>query len=227
MKKLSIIIPVYNECNTVEEVIRRVKTVPFPKEIIIVNDGSTDGTGKLLEKYSEDPDIKIVHCEQNSGKGVAVRLGLERASGDLVTFQDADLEYDPGDFPALIEPIEEGRADVVFGSRFIGTVEGMAFKYFLANKIVSFLASLLYQARITDNASCYRVVRTELMKSLHLQCTRFEFEAEMSAKLLKRGVRFVEVPIHYRARTHAEGKKLKWIDAWRHFWTLIKYRFVG
>lgn len=222
--RLSIIIPAYNEIDTIPEVLRRVRAEEFDKQIIVVDDCSTDGTREFLR---EQPDVELVENTCNAGKGASIRTGLDRASGDIVIIQDADLEYDPHDYAKLIEPIIEGRADIVYGTRFAGARPDMRFANYLGNKVFAWLATILYAVKVTDEATCYKVFRTEVIKSLDLRCRRFEFCPEVTARLLKRGYRYAEVPISYEARTYGQGKKIKWYDGVECIWTLIKYRFVG
>ena len=233
IKKVSIIIPCYNEVRNITEVIDLVAGVEigFDKEIIVVDDGSSDGTMKILEEMKSrrgDSDILKVHFSMlNSGKGFAIRIGLKYVTGDIVIIQDADLEYDPRDYPRLIEPIIGGSADVVYGSRFLNNQrpEGMAFANFLANKILAMTASVLYGKYLTDEATCYKAFRRDVMDSIELTCQRFEFCPEVTSKVLKKKYRLVEVPISYRGRTTLEGKKITWWDGIIAIWTLLKYRF--
>ena len=220
--KLSVIIPVYNELETIEETLDRVKKVAIDKEIIVVDDFSTDGTRVLLEKAT---GIELIRHEQNMGKGMAIRSGLDYASGDVIVIQDADLEYDPEDYHALIEPIVSGRADVVYGSRFFVGNPKMNPANLIANKLLALGANLLFGGHITDEATCYKAFRASLIKNMTLTCRRFEFCPEVTAKLLRSGVKIYEVPIHYTARTSAQGKKIGWMDGVEAFWTLLKFRF--
>jgi len=222
--KVSIIIPVYNEEATIEEVIRRVKEVDLDKEIIVVDDCSTDCTPELLQRSN---GVRIIKSATNRGKGAAIRAGLEQATGDIVVIQDADLEYWPEDIPALVEPIIAGRADMVYGSRFLKGRPYMRWQNYLANKLLAFAASILYLRRVTDEATCYKAFRMDLLRSIRLTCTRFEFCPEVTARLLKRGVRYLEVPVRYKARSLEQGKKIRAIDGLIALWTLVKYRFVG
>jgi len=223
--KLSIIIPVYNEKANIAAVIDAVKTVDLPKEIIVVDDGSTDGTSEILESYKDDETIRIHSSVLNFGKGTAIRVGLKYVTGDIVVIQDADLEYDPQQIPELIKPIAEDKADVVYGSRFKGSIKGMKFANWLANRILVIAANVLYRAGISDEATCYKAFRADIIKSLQLKCTRFEFCPEVTAKVRKRGIPIHEIPIHYTGRTVAEGKKVTWKDGFEAIWVLIKYRF--
>ena len=221
--KLTVLIPAYNELNTIEKTIDRVRKSPVDKEIIVVDDYSTDGTRELLARIS---DISLVLHDENMGKGMAIRTGLKQATGDVVIIQDADLEYDPEDFPALIEPIARGEADVVYGSRFLCGRPNMRLPNYIANRVLAATASILFGTRITDEATCYKAFRTELIKGIPLTCRLFEFCPEVTAKLLRNGKRIKEVPIRYEARTVAEGKKIGWWDGVVALWTLVKYRLV-
>jgi glycosyltransferase involved in cell wall biosynthesis len=223
--KLSIIIPVYNEKANIAAVIDAVKGVNLPKEIVVVDDGSTDGTSEILEHYRDDETIRVHSSILNFGKGTAIRVGLKYVTGDIVVIQDADLEYDPQQIPRLIEPIVEDRADVVYGSRFKGSIKGMKFANWLANRILILAANILYRAEITDEATCYKAFRAEIIKSLPLKCIRFEFCPEVTAKLRKRGIKIYEVPIDYVGRSVIEGKKITWKDGLQALWALVKYRF--
>ncbi|NLN77553.1 MAG: glycosyltransferase family 2 protein [Armatimonadetes bacterium] len=222
--KLSVIIPVYNEIDTIEEVLRRVREIDLDKEIIVTDDCSTDSTREFLNRQA---DIILVESDQNQGKGKSIRSALEEVTGDIVLIQDADLEYDPNDYHALIQPIVDGDADVVYGSRFLRGKPKMRLINYIANKVFAALASLLYGVKVSDEATCYKAFRTEVLKSIELRCNRFEFCPEVTARLLKRGYRYVEVPIWYEARTHAQGKKITWKDGVECIWTLLKYRFTG
>lgn len=226
--KLSIIIPVYNERATIRQAIARVRAVNLAgveKEIIVVDDGSTDGTGDILRDYAGQG--VIVHTfASNLGKGTAVRKGIETATGDIVLVQDADLEYDPQDYPALLEPIRQGQAEVVYGSRFLGQIEDMRLSNRMANRAFALLTNLLCGTEITDEATGYKVFRAEVIKGLHIRARRFEFCPEVTAKLAKRGYKIHEVPIRYKGRSRKEGKKIGWRDGLMALWTLFKYRFV-
>lgn len=225
--KLSVLIPVYNEAPYIEKVLDTVRNVELPEgldtEIICVDDGSLDGTSETLDRFRDT--VTVHHSVLNFGKGTAVRIGIKLATGDLTLIQDADLEYDPNEYWSLIRPIVTGEADVVYGSRFLGKIENMRFINWLANRALSLTVRLLYGQKITDEATCYKVFRTDVLKSLELRCCRFEFCPEVTAKLCKKGYRIVEVPIHYRARTTNEGKKIRWTDGIMAFWTLVRYRF--
>ncbi len=228
--KLTIIIPVFDEKNTVLDILDRIHEAPLPKEItekeiIAVNDGSTDGTRELLEQARKDGVIVLSH-DRNRGKGAAVRTALDRASGDIVLIQDADLEYDPRDYPALLQPIIENRGKVVYGSRFLGPHMAMFFWHMLANKMLTLLTNILYDAILSDMETGYKAFRAEVIKNIPLRSRRFDFEPEITAKVLKRGHRIFQVPISYFGREYREGKKIGMKDGLVAIWTLIKYRIV-
>jgi glycosyltransferase involved in cell wall biosynthesis len=222
--KVSVIIPVYNEQDTIAEAISRVRAVPIDKEIIVVDDASADGTPEVVAPLV-GPDLKLVRQPRNRGKGRAIRRGLEEATGEIVLIQDADLEYDPADYPKLIAPIESGQADVVYGTR-APRFAGMRRPHRLFNWLAARLANLLYRANITDEATCYKVFRAEIIRQIPLKCERFEFCPEVTAKVRKRGIRIHEVPVSYQARSIGAGKKIRWWDGVEALWALIKYRFV-
>lgn len=222
---LSVVIPCYNEARHISQVLAAVEAVDIEKEIIVVDDGSTDGTPKVLEEYDKQKIITLHLSQKNFGKGAAIRTGLNYVTGDIVIIQDADLEYDPSQYPLLIEPILKGEADVVYGSRFLGSIENMKIQNRIANQLLKWLANILYGLRITDEATCYKAFKTEVIKNLPLKSTRFEFCPEVTAKLAKRKIKIVEVPIKYVARTTDEGKKIRWTDFFTAVWTLIKYKF--
>ncbi len=234
MIKLSVIIPAYNERQTIEEILRRVKEAPLDpdlnveKEIIVVDDGSTDGTREILARIAEEqPDVKVIMHEQNQGKGAAIRTALQHITGDYVIIQDADLEYDPREYSVLLRPLVEGKADVVYGSRFLGPHRAFLFLHYLGNKFLNLVTNILYDTILTDMETCYKMFRADVIKGIPLHARGFEFEPEVTAKVLKRGYRVFEVPISYSGRDFHEGKKIHpWKDGLRALWTLIKYRFV-
>jgi glycosyltransferase involved in cell wall biosynthesis len=221
--KLSVIIPVYNESGTILEVINRVEDIKINKEIIVVDDCSTDGTRELLKKNAF-PHTKILFHEKNTGKGAAIKTALTEAAGDVVIIQDADLEYDPNDFYELIKPIISGKAEVVYGSRFKGRKTGMYFSHMIGTKFFNFLVYLLYRQRISDESTCYKAFKTEILKNLNLRCRGFEFCPEVTAKVMKRGYKIFEVPISYSGRCFKSGKKVTWKDGFLVIWTLLKYK---
>ncbi len=230
--KLCIIMPVYNERQTVEEIVRRVLGVDLngiQKELILVDDGSTDGTRDVLQTLSrqELSGVKVVLHRHNQGKGAAIRTGLSHANGDLIVIQDADLEYDPRDYAVLLQPILDGKADVVYGSRFLGPHRAFNFLHMVGNKFLTLVTNVLYNTILTDMETCYKVFRVEVLRSMRIRSNRFDFEPEITAKVLKRGYRVFEVPISYSGRDLDEGKKISaWRDGLTALWALIKYRFV-
>lgn len=224
---LSVIVPVYNEATSVDELLRRVAAVPLDLEVIVVDDGSTDGTSVVVGRWAANPRVVLLAHDSNRGKGAAVRTGLQQVRGDYTLVQDADLEYDPRDYGALIEPILSGAADAVYGSRFLqpgNRSAGLAQR--LCVSLLNCLVLVFYGRRITDEATCYKAIRTELLRRMDLQCRRFEFCPEVTAKLCRLRVPIYEVPIRYHARSVAEGKKIGWRDALRAFWTLAWWRFA-
>lgn len=223
---VSIVIPVYNEERTIAAVIEQVRALPLQMEIIIINDGSHDGTRAALAPYEHGhPDIVVHHSPVNLGKGSSVRIGFSLARGDIVTIQDADLELDPREYLRLIEPITAGQADVVYGSRFLERGQRGSPMFYLANRVLAGLTNLLYQSRLTDMETCYKVFRREVLSSLKLRASRFEIEPELTAQVLKRGLRIVELPIGYNPRTRSEGKKISWWDGAAAVYTLLDQRF--
>lgn len=223
--KLSILIPVYNERPTILEIIKRVQSVSFEKEIIAVDDGSTDGTRELLPQIEAQGVIVLYH-ERNQGKGAAIQTALQHATGDIIVIQDADLEYDPRDYKQLVEPIVERRAKVVYGSRFLGPRMAMFFWHMLANKMLTLMTNILYDAILSDMETGYKAFRADVIKKLRLRSRRFDFEPEVTAKILKQRIRIFEVPISYYGREYSEGKKIGMKDGFVAIWTLLKYRFV-
>ena len=227
--KLSVLIPVYNERATLREILNQVRGVDLPdmeKEILVVDDGSTDGSREILDEEIKAGDLRVFRHDTNRGKGAAVRTAIAHATGDILLIQDADLEYDPRDYPALLQPILEGRVDVVYGSRFLGPRKAMLFWHMLGNKLLTLTTNILYNAILSDMETCYKCFRAKVVRGIPLRSKRFEFEPEITAKILKRGYRIFEVPISYYGREFHEGKKISWRDAPLAFWTLIKYRFV-
>jgi dolichol-phosphate mannosyltransferase len=228
--KVSILIPVYNEFSTLPLVLRRVIDAPLPdgceKEIVVVDDGSTDGTTELLREFKDTPTVLVHYSIVNFGKGAAIRQGLARATGDVILIQDGDLEYDPRDYMSVLDPLVHGKADVVYGSRFRGGMRGMRWSNWLANKILTWTANLIFQAGISDEATAYKAFRTEVLRGMRLECVRFEFCPEVTAKIRRLGFKINEVPISYNPRGIAEGKKIRWQDGVEAFWTLIRYRVI-
>jgi len=225
--KLSIIIPAYNEKSTIQEIIRRVAATQLACEILVVDDGSTDGTREILAGLDGKNGVRVFSHAKNKGKGAAVRTGIEQAQGEVLLIQDADLEYNPRDYPALLQPIEEGIADVVYGSRFLGGARRpILFWNMVANKILTFVTNILYNNILTDMETGYKIFRKEVVGNLKLHARGFDFEPEFTAKVLKRHARIFEVPITFNPREYMDGKKIKAKDGFVALWTLIKYRFV-
>jgi glycosyltransferase involved in cell wall biosynthesis len=225
--KVSVIIPVYNEVNTIEEILRRVEAEEIASEILIVDDGSTDGTRDILQTLSNEEHIRVILHEKNQGKGAAVRTGIQNATGDVLLIQDADLEYNPRDYPALLQPIEEGIADVVYCSRFLGGPRRTAmYWHMVANKLLTFMTNLLYNTILSDMETGYKVFKREVLEGIKIRANKFDFEPEFTAKILKRKARVYEVPISFNPRDYDEGKKIGIKDAFQAIWALIKYRFV-
>jgi len=226
--KLSVIIPVFNEEKTLKEIVARVQKAKVASEIIIVNDASTDKTEKILKDIKEDKklsaNLTVVTHKINSGKGSAINTGLIKVKGDYVLIQDADLEYDPNDIPKLLKPIKDGKAEVVFGSRFTGEHRNLFFWHMVGNKSLTLLTNILFDTTLSDMETCYKVIPTKILKEMNLKSKRFDFEPEVTAKILKRGIRIYEVPISYAGREYSEGKKIGPNDGLIAIWTLIKYR---
>ena len=226
---LSVIIPAFNEVRTIQQIVEEVKEVPIDKEVIIVNDGSTDGTYEILEQMRrEEPQLKIVQCKENRGKGAAIRLGLGHVTGNVVVIQDADLETRPDDLLPILEPLQKGIARVVYGSRFLNGKKQASWKNYLANRLLAGFVNLLYRTHITDESTGYKAFDAKLITSLHLTCEGFEFCPEVTAKILRVGYHIHEVPISYFPRTKKQGKKLRfWRDGFFAVWTLLRYRFTS
>ena len=225
--KLSVVIPVFNEVDNIEEILKRVKATKLASEIVVVDDGSEDGTRKVLKKLDGKSGVRVVLHEKNQGKGAAVHTGLQAALGDVILIQDADLEYDPRDYPTLLQPIKENTADVVYGSRFLGGPRrAVMFWHMIANQLLTFMTNILYDTILTDMETGYKVFRRQVVEGMPLRAHRFDFEPEFTAKVLKRHYRIYEVPISFNPRDYSEGKKIKLRDAFEAVWTLLKYRFI-
>jgi len=225
--KLSVIIPVYNEVESIQIILQRVHATKLVHEIIVVDDGSQDGTRDVLKKLDGKKGVRIILHEKNKGKGAAVRTGMAAAMGDVLLIQDADLEYDPRDYPLLLEPIKEGLADVVYGSRFLGRAHRVTmFWHLVANKMLTLMTNILYNTILTDMETGYKVFRREVLNGMVLHANSFNFEPEFTAKILKRKYRIFEVAITFNPRDYAQGKKIKLHDAFEAVWALLKYRFV-
>ena len=227
-RKLSVIVPVFNERNTVVEILRRMRAVDLPmdREFIVVDDGSDDGTRAVLSQLG-DSTVKVVLHQDNRGKGAAIRTGLEHATGDLVLIQDADLEYDPQDWPKLLAPVLRGQATVVYGSRFTGERRNMLLLHWVGNRTLSLATNLLYNTTLSDMETCYKLFDAEVINAITIRSDRFDFEPEITAKVLRRGIRIYEVPISYAGREFEEGKKITWRDGFAALYALVKYRFVA
>jgi glycosyltransferase involved in cell wall biosynthesis len=221
--KLSVVIPVYNERKTLPTLLDRVLAAPYDKELLVVDDFSTDGTRDLLQTYSH-PQVRIFYHEVNQGKGAAIRTAIRHATGDVVLIQDADLEYDPQEYPKLIEPIEKDLADVVYGSRFLGGPHRVLFYWhYVGNQFLTTVSNMMTNLNLSDMETCYKAFRREIIQSIPLRSNRFGFEPEVTAKIARRGVRVYETPISYHGRTYAEGKKIGWKDGVVALWTIVRY----
>lgn len=230
-RRISILIPVYNEVHFLPQILSRVEAVDFcglETEIVIVDDGSTDGSRDLLETLESSGQYRIVYHDKNRGKGAALRTAIKHATGDIIAIQDADLEYDPKDYPDLIRLIVEGRADVVYGSRLSAGKPVRAFNvwHYFGNRFLTLLTNILYNTTLTDMETCYKAFRADVIKNVTIRSNRFDFEPEITAKVLKQGCRLYEAPISYFGRNFDEGKKITWRDGIWAMWTLVKYRFV-
>jgi len=223
---LSVVMPAYNERHTIEEIIRRVLAVPIRIELIVVDDGSTDGTRELLQDLQRELGFTVLMQPANVGKGAALRAGFAKLTGDIVVIQDADLEYSPEEYPSLIELICSGDADVVYGSRFLGRHRVFLFTHYAGNRALTLLTNVLYNTMLTDMETCFKAMRVEVLRSMTLRSDRFGIEPELTAKIFKRGYRVYEIPITYNGRGYEDGKKITWVDGIEAVWTLLKYRFT-
>ncbi len=223
--KVSVVVPAYNEKGTIRQIIEQVKAVPFDTEIIVVDDCSTDGTWDELKKMADEGIIRLFKHPVNRGKGAACRTGLAQITGDVIIIQDADLEYDPSDYPGLLEPIIRGKSKVVYGSRFLGPHKAMYFWHSIGNKMLTLITNILFDTTLTDMETCYKVFTADIAQNLRLKSERWGFDPEITAKILKTGNRIYEVPISYTGREFWEGKKISWKDAFVVIMTLVKYRF--
>ena len=224
---ISIVVPVYNEARTVADVIQRLIAIdlPAPREILVINDGSTDGTREVLDQITERPELRIIHAEQNGGKGSAIRIGFSRATGTIVAIQDADLELDPAQLAELTQPILDGRTRVVYGSRFLAGRPDAPWLSIFANQVLTGVTNVLFGGRLTDMETCYKVMTRDIAQSLNLESNRFDIEPEITAKLLRSGHSILELPIRFEPRSRAQGKKIGWRDGFRAIQVLLKYRF--
>jgi len=232
--KLSIIIPVYNEEETVVELLNKVKMQKLPggivKEIVVVNDASKDGSKEQIAKVE---GVRVIHHKKNKGKGAAIKTGLSKARGEIILIQDADLEYSPRDYPRLIKPVLAGKAEVVYGSRLkhyplriVGSKRTPLVLHYIGNKLLTFITNLLYRSSLTDMETCYKVFKKEVLRDIKINSNRFDFEPEITAKILKKGIDICEIPIKVKPRGYNEGKKISWRDGFVALWTLVKYRFA-
>jgi len=225
--ELSVIIPVYDEAKTIKEILRRVQEQPFDKEIIVIDDCSTDGTRELLKDTEWPSNVTVLYHERNMGKGAAVRTGVQAATKEVIIIQDAYLEYNPSDFPVVLRPIEDGVADVVYGSRFLCIHRSFMFHHYVGNKMLTFVTNLLYNNILTDMETGYKAFKAPIIKQMKIRSNRFDLEPEITAKVLKKGYRIYEVPIYYAGRDYAECKKITWRDAFAALWALVKFRFIN
>ncbi len=225
-KRLSVLVPVYNERATIGEVLRRVKAVDIPLEleVIVVDDGSTDGTASILKALS-DSTVKVIHHPTNRGKGAALSTAIEAATGDILLVQDADLEYDPDDWHALLNPVMQGKARVVYGSRFTGPRKNMFPSHWIGNRVLTLMTNILYRSTLSDMETCYKLICRDALDGIRIESKGFDVEPEITAKLLRRGIRIYEVPISYSGREMSEGKKIRWYDGVKALVALVKYRF--
>ena len=224
---LSVLIPAYNEINSIDTLLEKIQAVPLDKEIIIVDDGSTDGTRERLATYASVPNLKVVLHDHNQGKGAAIRTAIKYMTGTIAIVQDADLEYEPQDYMALVQPIAEGKEKVIYGSRFLNPENRHSYmSFYIGGQVVTLLTNALYNQRLTDEPTCYKVFDADFLRSIPLNCTRFEFCPEVTAKVAKRGIRIKELPISYYPRSVAEGKKISWFDGIEAIWVLLRYRVM-
>jgi glycosyltransferase involved in cell wall biosynthesis len=223
---VSVVMPAFNERDTIDEIVRRVMAVPIRLELIVIDDCSTDGTREYLQELQRELGFKLLLQPKNGGKGAAVRAGFATVGGEIVVIQDADLEYSPEEYPSLIELICSGRADVVYGSRFLGRHRVFLFTHYAGNRALTLMTNILYNTMLTDMETCFKVMKVEVIRSMSLKSNRFGIEPELTAKIFKRGYRVYEIPITYDGRGYSEGKKITWRDGVVAVWTLIKYRFT-
>ena len=226
LREVSVIIPVYNEVKTILEVVRRVESQPNVTEIVIVDDCSRDGTTDLLRETTFSDKVKVLFHEKNMGKGAGIRTAVRAATKEIIIIQDADLEYNPSDFPIVLRPILDGVADVVYGSRFLGVHRSFMLHHYLGNRFLSMVTNVLYNNMLTDMETGYKAFRAPILKAMKIRSNRFDFEPEITAKVLKRGYRIYEVPIYYAGRDYAEGKKITWRDGFAALWALLRFRFM-